>query len=131
MKNFSLEEENQILELLVRYKGDHERVGQKVGAAKRSVMAVDMRRNGTFNYTPEGRGPKLMQKYIVATRDCNKSSWEKTDAIAEARRRYDEGEVELAQGRDGFNFILYAIPRRQVDITRKPYFSKPTLELVA
>lgn len=69
----------------------------------------------------DGRGPATLKPYIVAVRTIE-DQWDNTQPeIKKARKDYDDGKVELCQGRDGDNIILYAIPkRRQVD--RKPFF---------
>lgn len=130
MKTFTPEQEKEILAVLASYHGNTERAAKKLLIPERTIQGVEMRHTGKYGYTPEGRGRKELQKYIVAIRDVTKiGSWDKCDRIAEARRRYDAGDIEMATGRDGFNLILYAIPRREKALGRKPYFTK--LELVA
>ncbi|HQT80507.1 MAG TPA: hypothetical protein PLD10_25990, partial [Rhodopila sp.] len=61
---------------------------------------------------------------IVAVRQAE--SWwlhEYTAAIHTARVEYDEGIVELAQGRCGNHFFLYRFERRQRVKRRQTYFS--------
>ena len=127
------DQERKILSALRDFEGDYTKVARKLSISERSIQGVDMRYNKKFNYTPLGRGPQPMQRFIVAIRDvAHAAGWDNTDdRIKQARKHYDAGEVEIATGRDGFNLIMYAIPRRE-KIRRKPYFSAPAqLEVVA
>lgn len=74
----------------------------------------------TYQYskTVDGRGRPELQPYIVATKKVSESWDNALPSLKAARREYDEGKVELCQGRDGENIILYSIPRRQI-INRK------------
>ena len=62
--------------------------------------------------------------YIIATR--GERHWSPVDGAAmtilAARAEYDQGRIELAQGRVGGVMELFAIPRRN-QIKRRPYFS--------
>lgn len=48
-----------------------------------------------------------------------------TMSVAAARDAYDAGLVEIAQGRDGDEMVLYAIPRRE-RIVRVAWFGRRT-----
>jgi len=112
-----------VLETLSRMKGSVEKTASRLGLTRRQVEEIDIIENRKFNYTREGRGRPELQKYIVAIRDVDHTSaWDLKDTkIAQARDLYDQGLVEITTGRDGFNLILYAIPRHKPAI-RKPYF---------
>lgn len=55
------------------------------------------------------------------------ASWLMTDSIRIARKRYDEGKVDICTGRIrtqmGDWLVLYAIPRQNTDKARRPYFT--------
>lgn len=123
---FSAEEIQHILRTLASCNGNYEKAARKLVLTDRVVQQVDMVHNGTWNYTPEGRGPKPLQRYIIATRNIfDGIDWDRNPnnhKIKEARRLYNEGKIEMATGRDGFNILLYAIPRREIVTDRKPYF---------
>lgn len=121
---FTESEEQIILKNLEKYKGNSKRVATKLGISERAVITLDIMKNKKYNYTAEGLGPKHLQQYIIGVRSTfSDQGWGKSSKIIEARKLYDQGLVEIATGRDGMNFILYAIPRRE-KINRKPYFSK-------
>jgi hypothetical protein len=69
------------------------------------------------------RRPEL-EPYIIARRDCF-SGWSDRDRprIEAARIGYDEGILEMCQGRAGAMILLYAIPRR-IPAERRDYFSR-------
>lgn len=71
----------------------------------------------------DGRGPAHLRKYIVAIRHVD-GDWptESISKIDEHRSKYDQGRVELCSGRDGYNIILYSIPRKTVAKGRSLYF---------
>jgi hypothetical protein len=103
--------------------GSYSKTVRKLSIPTPVVEYVDVVENKRFNYTPEGRGRELLQKYIIAIKDVrNGEDWDNdSQEISEARKAYDDGRIEMATGRDGFNLILYAIPRVEQAI-RKPYF---------
>ena len=70
----------------------------------------------------DGWGRQELRDYIVSRKKVD-GSWPDSDnkIIVEARQKYDDGLIELCQGRDGDFTILYAIPRRSI-IRRRPYF---------
>ena len=103
--------------------GSYSKTVRKLSIPTPVVEYVDVVENKRFNYTPEGRGRESLQKYIIAIKDVrNGEDWDNdSQEISEARKAYDDGRIEMATGRDGFNLILYAIPRVEQAV-RKPYF---------
>lgn len=69
-------------------------------------------------------GNPLLADYIVSTRYAN-SNWPASDAkaLADARRKHDEGLVTMCQGRAGHLIIQYAIPTLR-PVKRTPYFNQ-------
>jgi len=74
-------------------------------------------------------------RYIIARRDLTapppppgKSGWIEAKGawttITEARAAYDQGLVEMCQGRDGNFATQYAIPREHRAIGRVPWFGR-------
>lgn len=129
MKEVDQETRDRILETLKHNGGDYIAAAKSLALPAYLISMVDIVAYGKFNYTPEGKGPKHLQKYIVAIRSLYiHSGWDNANpAIVKARKDYDAGLVELATGRDGANIILYSLPRKQKDHKRKPYFSAPVL----
>lgn len=84
----------------------------------------------THNYTDEGMGRQSLQKHLVARRNRFLTrGWNDEDKkIIKARELYDQGLVEMTTGIDGIYILLYAIPRKQPDGYRIPYFSEQTEE---
>lgn len=69
----------------------------------------------------DGLGRQELRQFIVDVKHVN-SSWPRiSQAVYDA---YDDGTVDVCQGRDGDTIILYAIPRQRVDRERRPYFSR-------
>jgi hypothetical protein len=79
--------------------------------------------------------PKLADpRYIIARRDLtvtpppNKNGWVEIKGawttLAEARAAYDQGHVEMCQGRDGNFATQYAIPRDRRAVGRIPLFGR-------
>ncbi len=103
--------------------GSYSKTVRKLSIPTPVVEYVDVVENKRFNYTPEGRGREALQKFIVAIKDVRDGEdWDNdSPEISEARKAYDDGRIEMATGRDGFNMILYAIPRVEQAV-RKPYF---------
>lgn len=69
-----------------------------------------------------------MSKVAIARRrlDVQDAAWRRVHpewTIDAARAAYDAGKVELAQGRDGNEAVLYLIERRQPD-RRVPWFGR-------
>lgn len=129
MKKVDAEVKDKILEVLRHNGGDYIAAAKTLALPSYLISLVDIVENRKFNYTPEGKGPKHLQKYIVAIRSLYiHSGWDNTNPdIIKARAAYDCGMAELATGRDGENLILYCIPRAKQDKKRKPYFSAPAV----
>lgn len=72
----------------------------------------------------DGWGREELRKYAIARKHVEEAEWPITDEIVQAKIDYDEGRVEICTGRDGEYFILYRIPRSEVDEKREPYFSR-------
>lgn len=118
-------EKEDILFALISKGDNYNRIGKDLNLSPRLVEYVDITENKKYGYTPEGRGKPSLQSYIVAIRKVSDvNGWNHKDPkIIEARKLYDQGLIEMCTGRDGFNLILYAIPRRMKAV-RKPYFNK-------
>lgn len=125
--NIDNDTKKKILDSLITYKGNYSRVRLKTGIPQSIIEFVDITENKKYNYTIEGRGPVEMQKYIIAVKDVRDGQgWpNKSPEIVSARNAYDDGLVELCTGRDGFNILLYSIPRVQ-PVIRKAYFRDTT-----
>jgi len=67
------------------------------------------------------RRPELV-RYIVGVKGIC-ASWIVTEELTIARRRYDRGEVELCQYREGDTIYQLAIPRA-VKVNRVPLFAR-------
>lgn len=67
-------------------------------------------------------GPIHMRPFTISRRRVDRM-WPDSDlaAIKKAQRDYDEGHIEMCQGRSSLFFFLYAIPRKE-RIQRSPYF---------
>lgn len=72
----------------------------------------------------DGWGREELRPYAIARKHVEEAEWPITDEIVQAKIDYDEGRVEICTGRDGEYFILYRIPRSEVDEKREPYFSR-------
>lgn len=87
------------------------------------ILDVMVNQLGKWKQSDDGRGPRHLRKHIVAIRHVD-GDWPKNDAIQIARRKYDNGDVEMAQGRDGFHIILYAFPRKRRAKRVNPWFAR-------
>jgi hypothetical protein len=103
----------------------YERVAKKAGVSVDFVRNYDIVANKRFVVSEDGQGRPEMRKYIVAIRHADRH-WDKNKypGLDQARRDYDAGRIEMITGRDGFNFILYAIPRTEIAKKRRVYFSR-------
>lgn len=119
----SKEQEDHILEVLTKHRGSYSEVAKELRVPSGVVRQVDIVRNRKYNYTEAGRGPKHIQKYLIATTRTHTPWDNENPLIKKAREDYDAGKIEMCTGRDGLNLLLYAIPRKMIDTTRKPYFS--------
>lgn len=117
------EEEIKILDALEVNEGNYQVTSQHTHYTERKIRFVDMKYHKKFGYTAKGKGRKNLQKHIVAIRDSY-GEWDQKDRkIIQAIDDYENGLVELCQGRDGLNIIMYAIPRKK-KVERKEYFYK-------
>lgn len=69
-------------------------------------------------------GKSGMEKYVIAVKaNCQEWPIRFLNTINEARRKYDAGTHEMCQQKrpDGW-IVLYLIPRKMRDRTRRPYF---------
>lgn len=123
MQFFSEEQKQLVLDTLRSNKGDVTRTAHQLGMSEAQIGWVDVIANGKLKYI-EGKGRAELQPYIIAIRDKRyEPLWDNSNPkIAKARDLYDEGKVEIVTGTDGFNVILYAIPRRYPELDRQPYF---------
>lgn len=124
MRYFSKEQQEQVVETLKEFKDDARKTAIFLGLTPKEVSWIDIVANKKFNYTEEGRGKKELQPYIVAIRNrLDEPAWDNMNSrIVKARELYDAGVVEIIHGNDGVNIIMYAMPRRYPDMSRKPYF---------
>lgn len=74
-------------------------------------------------HSDDGWGRSELRDFIV-TRKLAYQEWPEEDreTIEGLRERYDNGEIELAQGRDGNFVIQYAFPRSKTAKRREPWF---------
>lgn len=115
--------------------GDVFKVSRKVGIPVRLIREhlpselqddVDLPRVELYG----GWGRPELKRYLIARYNLNSTwgsrTWASEDAekIKEARAKYDAGLIEMAQGRDGDWILLYAIPRKNPEKNRMPYFSR-------
>lgn len=101
------------------------KTARKTGVDLRTVLRIQEEERGPRSTHEErhgGWGQPDLRDYVVA----RKKAWEawKNDdpPIANARRDYELGIIEMTTGRDGEYLILYAIPR-EVEQPRPDYFS--------
>lgn len=69
----------------------------------------------------DGWGRPGLRRYALQ-RKFVADLWVADDGLKRARAAYDQGQVEIATGRDGDWQILYVIPRKRPDPQRRPYF---------
>ena len=98
-------------EALLRKNYSIEEVCERLRMSEFDVRAIAINKLRRWVQSEDRRGREDLRKYIVAIRHVE-GAWPESDALRRARKDYDEGRVELAQGRDGLNIILYALPRR-------------------
>lgn len=119
----SIQEQDRILSILREHNGSYLHAAKHALVSANTIKQIDIVRNKKYGYTPEGRGPKHMQKHIVAT-TLSHTAWDNSDPkIQKARDLVDEGKATMCTGRDGLNLILYCIPLKQPIKNKKPYFS--------
>lgn len=117
----SQEQKKHISETLQENKGDVDKTAKDLGFTPNQIRWADTTYNKNFTV---GLGRPEIRGSIVAVRSSKTEGWDNADpAIRKARQMYDEGKVELCTGRDGEQFILYAILRRYIDKLRIPYFT--------
>ena len=74
-------------------------------------------------HSEDGWGRADMRDFIIARKTAGEDwSQAAVDLIAPQRELYDEGKIELVQGRDGDFVIQYAIPRKKVARRLTRYF---------
>lgn len=103
---------------------DHGKIARRLGLPLKVIREVDIDVCGRHVQTSDRGGALDLRKYVIATKHVD-TVWPTDDAkIISAQKLYDNGVVEICTGRDGFMMILYAIPRREKDVKRTPYFSR-------
>lgn len=122
----SEEEKAKIVEKLRENRYNIEKTANQMMCSQKLVEWVDVVENKRYNYTPEGRGRKDLQQYIIDIIQVGKSWDNSKKKINQARKDYNDGKIEMCTARDGMNLILYAIPRNQRIINRKDYFDVST-----
>lgn len=88
-----------------------------VGVDVASVWEIIEKFNQQTKVFPErygGFGRPELARFTVARQRVTEGCWDNSDPkVAEARRMYEEGTIELMTGRDGAWRILYAFPRKK------------------
>ncbi len=76
--------------------------------------------------------PETLIPYVVGFRYQSNNRWMETLAESRARQDYDDGKVEVCQGKykvgSKMSWVMFAIPRRIVDKKRPLYFTAPTVQ---
>ena len=74
----------------------------------------------------DGLGRQELRQYLVSRKSVRDPKWPDEDAekIELARDLYDDGIVEVCQGRDGNWMLLYSIPRAEPEEGREVYFAR-------
>ncbi len=120
-----------ILEDLQKPNADVSKIARAYGYPARLIRELICIEPSTASFaeTNSGRGRPEMEKYFVS-RTLAGSAWPESDRelIEQKRLDYDNGLIEMCQGRDGNWIILYAIPRTQPDFDRRLYFTAPPEE---
>ena len=118
----STEKQNHVLQLLKLYKGDYKEVARHTLVPASVIKEIDIIKNKKHNFTEEGRGPKHLQKYLVA-RTRTHIAWDnENNDIKQAREKVDQGKATMCTGRDGMYLLLYCFPKKVVELNPKPYF---------
>jgi hypothetical protein len=70
-------------------------------------------------------GPEALMQFMIGRKPIEDGEWcvEDSASIEESRVLYDAGDVDMMQAKTTKFFILYAVPRRDRDLKRRPYFS--------
>ena len=124
MIELSQKQKDHMLKVLEQNDGNYIKTAKELLISAETVRDVDVVENGKFNATKEGKGPKKLQKHIVAITHVQEP-WDNEDKkIKKARKQYDAGTHEMCTGRDGMKKILYAIPRKIPSMKGRPYFYK-------
>ena len=84
----------------------------------------------TRDATTETIGPAHMRPFLLASKTMD-ANWPVDPAITKAHRDYDEGLIDMVQGRSTNLLFLYAIPRKHRDVKRQPYFSARPIDFNA
>lgn len=118
-------QEQELVSEELRKSKNYKTIARRLGLTVGEVRKFDIVEQGTFRSSEDGLGREELRKYIVATKHVD-HPWNQEDpAIVEAKKAYDDGLVEVCQGRDGFNIILYAIPRKERDTREdRVYFAR-------
>jgi hypothetical protein len=120
---------------LRRTPGNHYVIARRYGVTKGVIAKIvsAMQHPGglmvakpiTVKVEPE-EIPARIRGYVLQIKAVN-APWVVNDELKRARQEYDDGEVELTTGRlrrtHGDALVLYRIPRKKVDASRRPYFS--------
>lgn len=113
----------QILDELKRTP-DESKVARRLGLPVRIIRDIHINDGQHCVVSEDGLGRPELRQYIIAIKHVD-DVWDNRDPkIMAARTRYDAGEVEVVTGRDGFNLILYSIPRKNPDPNRRVYFAR-------
>lgn len=97
-----------------------------------TVRDIAIRKFNRWRVSNDGMGRPELRKYIVCIKHVDASWPEKNEKLARAKRDYDDGKVEMCQGRDRNNIIQYAIPRHhQRRLVSHRYFGWDPRELMS
>lgn len=119
---------DQILKRLEENKGNYTLTATEMKISANAIRKLHLVSTKQFNATPEGRGPKHLQKYLVAVTKVYEGWDNELPEIAKARQSYDEGKIEMCTGRDGLNLLMYAFPKKKPSMQNRPYFSAMGVE---
>lgn len=123
MQDMSEEQKKQIMEVLKANGGDYERTGRDLLLKADIIREVDILVNKKYSATPRARGPRHMEKYLVATTHCSVPWDAKDPAIIAARKAHEEGTHTMTTGRDGVTRLMYLIPLKK-PAKKNKYFSE-------
>lgn len=103
----------------------HEDISRRARVSEYIVRDFEILFLKKWNVSDDGYGRVALRPFILCKRHVD-GSWSRDDhaKLMEARRKYDAGLIDMAQGRDRYWIIQYVFPRRVVDKSRRQYFSR-------
>lgn len=113
-----------------RLKRSPYKVADAVGISARTVLEIideHGHKVSQIQERHEGWGRPELRDFLVARTKAG-TSWDNDEPeIAEARRAYEAGTVELCTGRDGRYLLLYAFPRKRKEPRPGYFVPEPSL----